>query len=151
MADRRLAVEHPAVRGMSEEERAEASTRVAVATPAQLKGWLRETGRQWLVFNAMDLVDSLPWPEGVDSFMQFVECYRDHRSLIPSSTGEVVKMPDLKSDPRGRKMIEVPKGKPEVLELDELDSAIRYLINQAKELDPTWSLEPKETEATDVQ
>jgi len=122
-------VEHPIVRNMSTIERSEAQMRVAMQSPEKLKKWVRESGRQWLVFNTLELVDALPWPEGVGTLMQLIACYRDHRATL--ETGEYEEI--------GGQQVPVMKG--EYLEVAELDRAIRYLIGKVTEKDPSWTLE----------
>ena len=44
-------------------------------------------------------------------------------------------------DPIFGRQVEVPIMKTDVLEIEEMDCAIRHLIRQASEKDPTWKLE----------
>jgi hypothetical protein len=122
------------VRKMSSQERSEAQMRVSMQNPEHLKSWLVASGRRWLVINALELVDALPWPAGVDAFLQIVAAYRDHRGAMPSGRMEVIAHPNGES-------ITVPVMKGETLEVEELDRAIRYLIGQITEKDSTWKLE----------
>ena len=119
----------PENRNLTPEERMQAALRVSLSSPEKLIQWLEASGRTWIVFNARQLVDALPWPDGVSAFMQCVAAYRDHRSTIPTGETETVS---------GQ---EVPKFHTEALTVDELDRAIRFLISQASAQDPTWSLE----------
>jgi SAM-dependent MidA family methyltransferase len=107
----------------------------AMRSPTHLKQWLDVTHRRWLVFNAMELMDALPWPSGVEAFMQVVMAYRDHRRTIDSGRTELVE------EPLTGEMVEVPACKDENLEVEELDRAIRYLVWQIREKMPGWSLE----------
>jgi len=116
----------PIVNSMTERERLEAKIRVSINSPEKLKEFLEASGRLWLVFNARHLVESLPWPEGVNSFMQIIDCYRDHRRVIP--TGDLDAQTQL------------PITHGETLTIEELDRCIRYLIEQASKLDPNWKL-----------
>jgi hypothetical protein len=98
-------------------------------SPEKMREWLEASGRVWLVFNAPQLVEALPWPEGMNAFMQIVAAYRDHRSTIPTGdTEEVNGVPTR-----------LYHG--DTLTAVELDRCIRYLIGQITELDPTWTLE----------
>jgi hypothetical protein len=106
----------------------------AMRSPAHLKQWLEVTHRRWLVFNAMELMDALPWPSGVEAFMQVVMAYRDHRRTIESGRTELVE------EPLTGEMVEVPICKDENLEVEELDRAIRYLAGQIREKRPEWML-----------
>jgi len=121
-------VTHPQVRAMSPIERSEAAMRVAMQSPEKLKTWLQASGRQWVVLNGPQLIDALPWPEGVQAFMHVVAAYRDHRSTIPTGETENV----------GGEKVDLYHG--EVLTLTELDRCIRFLIGKATELDSTWTL-----------
>ncbi len=120
--------------GLSEQEKLERLGRVAISDPAHLKAWLRDTNRRWLIFDALDLVDSLPFPSGVDSLVQLIACYRDHRRAIP--TGRV----EVQTDPVTGAAVEVPVCKGDALEVSELDQVIRYLVTLIHERDPAWPL-----------
>jgi hypothetical protein len=84
----------PVIAGMSAVEKAEAQIRVAMKSPEQLKAWLEESGRRWLVFDGLELVNALPWPGGVESFMQIIQCYRDTRAGYEKP--ETLTIPELK-------------------------------------------------------
>lgn len=120
--------------GMTAEERIEAVLRVSMKDKDHLKRWLRGSGRQWLVFNALDLVDALRWPDGIDVLMQIVASYRDHRSAIETGRFEQQKHPQT------GELVEVPVCKGEDLEIEEIDRAIRWLVAKALEKDPRWTL-----------
>ena len=96
--------------------------KTALANPESLCTWLAESGRRWLVFDSVDLVKSLPWPDGVQALMEIIACYRDHRRAIPVGRA-------------------AGAMKDEHLEIEELDRCIRHLIGQASERDPNWRLE----------
>lgn len=70
-----------------------AGERVAVKTPDHLKQWLRETGRTTLIFNALDLVDALPWPSGVEALINIINCYQQHR--IPKDKSDLPTQEEL--------------------------------------------------------
>ena len=129
-----LAVEHTSVSGMSAEERMEASLRVAIKSPDHLIRWLEESGRKYIVLDAKQLIGALPWPDGVSAFAQILAVWRDYRRAIP--TGEMKKC----VDPSGAEAME-PVYYGESLAVHELDRAIRYLIGQITEKDPSWSLD----------
>lgn len=118
---------------MSFEDKSKCLLRVSIKDPEHLKRWLDESGRRFLVFDAIDLVDSLPFPEGVETFMQVVACYRDHRAAKPSGRTETHK------NPLGEKF-ETTIYKTDVLEVEEMDRAIRYLVNQITQKMPDWDL-----------
>jgi SAM-dependent MidA family methyltransferase len=107
----------------------------AMRSPTHLKQWLEATHRRWLVFNAMELMDALPWPSGVEAFMQVVMAYRDHRRTIDSGRTELVE------EPLTGEQVEVPVCKDENLEVEELDRALRYLVAEIRAKMPAWSLE----------
>lgn len=131
MAEKKLELEP----GLSVDERVKRLFNVSIKNKDHLKKWLEASGRRWLVFEALDLVDALPWTEGVDDLMRVVACYRNHRSQIPTGRVEVQKDPTL------GKQVEVPTMKTDLLEIEELDRCIRNLIRQASEKDPTWKLD----------
>lgn len=120
---------------LSPQARIEALARVSLKDPGHLKRWLAASGRMWLVFNSVDLVDALKWPDGVDALMQIIACYRDHRASIETGRHE------QQVDPTLGREVQVPIFKGEGLEAVELDRAIRALIEQLRGKDPTWPLE----------
>lgn len=106
-------VELPEVKAMSPSDRVEAMKRVSLKTPEALKTWLAASGRRWLIFDSLDLVDSLPWPGGVETLMQITTGYDDHRRT---------------------------RGITAPLTPSELDQVVRHLIGVLTEQDPTWNL-----------
>ena len=120
---------------MTPEERIAALARIAMPDKSHLKRWLGATGKTWLTFNALDLVDALRWPDGVDLLMQIIACYRDHRAAIETGRTEE------QADPRSGEKVKVPIFKGESLELEELDRAIRDMQQRILEKDPRWTIE----------
>ena len=120
--------------GLSVQEQSERLLRVSIKDAEHLKAWLEKSGRRWLVFNAIELVDALPFPDGVDTLIQLIACYRDYRSVQPTGRVESIQEPTL------GKTVAAPIYKGEALEVEELDRAIRYLIRQITDKDPDWSL-----------
>jgi hypothetical protein len=112
-----------------------AAMATALRSPDHMKAWLDASGRRWLIFNAIDLVDSLTFPEGHQMFQLLVEAYRDYRRTVPTGRTETMIHPDTKQ------AVSVPLTKGETLEDAELDRAIRYLVGQMYERNPNWSLE----------
>lgn len=111
----------------------ERAMKAAMASPEHLKLWMQESGRRWMVFDGVSLVDAMPWPGGVQEVMDVIQLYAQHRRSIPSGRFE-------KQEVMGQ-VVDVEIFKTEKLELAELDRAIRYLVAQAYEWDPKWSLE----------
>jgi hypothetical protein len=115
--------------------------RVAVNNPEQLKRWLQETNRVFVLLKSTDLVDALPWPDGVSALIHIIECYRQHRITIPVEYAPCPKLPHRKS------MCElckntgevVARNKDQILEVDEMKEAVIWLINQIHEKHPTWN------------
>jgi len=123
------------IKGLSSTERLEALNRVSIQTKDHLIKWLIATDRAWLIFNAKDLVDSLPFPEGVEDFMRTVNAYAQYRNS--TKTGQTFEVIDPITDEK----ILAPKLVGELLEKDELDRAIRYLVGLITEINPKWRLE----------
>jgi hypothetical protein len=121
--------------GLDGMEKLDRLHRVAMTSPEHLKAWLQETGRRWLVFDALELVDSLPFPEGVDSLIQLIACYRDHRRAIAAGRTE------QQMDPTLGALVEVPAMKGEALELDELVRVVQFLIRQIVAQHPDWTID----------
>lgn len=111
----------------------ERAMKAAMADPEHLKRWLKESGRRYMVFDGLELVDALPWPGGVQELMDLTHLYAQHRRKIPSGRFE-------KQQVMGN-TVDVEIFKTEKLELAELDRVIRFLVAQAYEQDPQWSLE----------
>ena len=127
---------HPVTKEKTTPElRRERAMKAAMASPDHMKAWLDASGRRWLVFSAQDMIDGLPWPGGVQEFMDLIHLYGQRRRKIPNGRFEI------EVEPLTGEEVQIPLYKDENLELEELDRAIRYLIGQAYELDPKWSLE----------
>ncbi len=62
--------------------------RTAMTSPEQLKRWLEKSGRRWLVFDALELVDALEWPLEVEDLQRLITAYREHRQTIPTAIAE---------------------------------------------------------------
>lgn len=120
--------------GLSFKEQSERLLRVSISDADQLKKWLEASGRRWLIFDALDLVDALPFPDGVDTLIQVIACYRDYRGTKQTGREETFKDPTL------GKQISVPTYKGEMLEIEELDRVIRYLIRRITDKNPRWTL-----------
>jgi hypothetical protein len=89
--------------------------RTAVKDPEHLKRFLSQSGRKFLVFNALDLVDALRFPDEVQVIQQVVERYRKHRATKKSAYVREGFDPPL------------PEPMGEFLEPDETMEAIRQL------------------------
>lgn len=112
----------------------ERQVKLAMSSQVHLKQWLQASGRRWLVMDAMELVDALPWPGGVQELMGLVNLYTQHRRKFDSGRRQTMKDPVTGDD------VETIIYKDEKLELAEVDRAIRYLVQQVLEWDPKWSL-----------
>lgn len=112
---------------MTKIELSEAQIRTAMKSPEHMKEWLEATGRRYLILDAVELVDALPWPGGHEALTQVIACHRDHRAGLPTGRTET------QVDPVDNAEVQVPIMKGETMELEELDRAIRYLIGVASE------------------
>lgn len=111
----------------------------AMKSPDHLRAWVEASGRRWLVLDGVEFTKALPFPHGVEAFMDMLAAYRDERRAV--WTGRLEKYVG-KNELTGDKIdteLRVMKG--EHLEVEELDRAVRYLVAQILELDPTWSLD----------
>lgn len=90
----------------------------AIKDKEHLKRWLRAGDRQYLVIDAVEMVDALPWPDGVDSLMQLIDCYKQHRSVTSTGLAEVM---DGVAEP-------VAVMRDDRLTPDEVDAAIAQLL-----------------------
>jgi hypothetical protein len=89
----------------------EEQARVAQTDPDALKNWLVASGRKYLVFNAVDLVDALRWPDGHQILQQMIEAYRNHRRT--KQLARVEQQRTLEG------VVDVPAVKGETLEPEE--------------------------------
>jgi len=118
-------------------------TATAIKDAGHLKQWLKATGRDWIVLKSGDLVDGLPWPDGVDILMQIIEAYRQHRQGVPVEWAPCSKLRvhavgrtcDLCKN-QGQVIV---RSKTDTLELDELKTATVWMINQILEKDSSWN------------
>lgn len=115
----------------------------SIASADHLKRWLVASGRGWMLIKSTDLVDALPWPDGVDAFIQIVECYRQHRASIPVAYAPC---PARNAHAPGHLCLVcngrgdvVAQSKSDVPEPDEMKDAVRWLLGIIREKDPTWS------------
>jgi hypothetical protein len=106
----------------------------ALSNPEALKRWLRESGRQFVVLAAQDLVNSLPWPEGVRKFTEVVEAYRGYRLTQPSAKAEMGR--DLLGKP-----CEIVTMKSDALDPVELNCLVHWAAAQLLEYDPGWTFQ----------
>ena len=102
-----------------------AQERTAMKDPEHLRRFLLSSDRKFLVLNALDMVDGLPWPSGHEALIQCVSAYHHQRQgqLNGLATKETV-VDELRG---GRKEVEVKMVKHELLEPDEIDEAILQL------------------------
>lgn len=98
---------------LSLQEKLEAIYNTSLRSKEQLRKFLLRTGRKWLVFNAIDLVDSLSWPEGVTTLQAIINCYKEQRCFENSLRGDQ-------------------------LDLDEIKECVQFLKVLGKEKDPSW-------------
>lgn len=125
---------------MSEEQKKEvetetdALTRVSMKNPHHLKQWLEASGREFLIFRSEDLVDSLPWPDGVNMLMQLIAYYRIRRRVLPNGEHEV------QSHPVTLEKMEVPLMKDDLPTLEEMDVLVRSMVGKILEINPEWKL-----------
>ncbi len=120
-----------------------ARMRTAMASPQQMKDWLLESGRRYMVFDSFDLVDAI-WtgnnPVGVQELQDVLSLYRHHRRRIPNGDYEE------QEDPVTGQTVRLSLHKDEILEPDEADRVIRYLIGlitepRSKQHIPGWTLD----------
>lgn len=95
-------------------EKPDTNALAGIDDPEKLIAWMCTTGRRYVVFHAPDLIRSLPWPEGVEVFQQFVHAYAQQRRTLP-----------VENAPDG------PDGRPVALKSDELTLyEVEHLIEQ---------------------
>lgn len=111
-----------------------ALSNISMKSPDHLKEWLGESGRRWLIFDGLDLVDALDFPAGIRSLMEIINQYQAFRGTKMSGRVETFKHP-ITGD-----VVERPLPKDSVLEVEEIDRAIRYLVGLISAKDENWSL-----------
>lgn len=114
---------------LSAEEKAQRRYNVAIKTKEQLKDFLEQSGRSWVVLNSADLVEALSFPEDVQEFMRIVDLYGRYRCSSPSGRTESFGC------------YEIPVMKTDALEIEELDRVIRFLVGKITEKKSDWSLD----------
>lgn len=129
-----MALELPQVQKMGEQERKEALDNVAIQTREQLIRFLHESERKWLVLNTGHLVEALPFPQGVLMVQQIIAWYRNHRATVGTGRKQTV------MDPVSRESIVIEEGHGEALEIREAEDVIRFLLDNIRQRDPTWTL-----------
>lgn len=96
---------------------------------AHLKAFLTQSGRKYLVLNALDLVEAMTFPEGVELVQQVISMYGQHRAT--KETGWVHAMPEaFKAKFRQRGMsppATMTVMVDELPTLEEIDEAIEQL------------------------
>lgn len=121
---------------------------VAVKSAEQLRDFLVRADRKYLVLNALDLLDCLPWPHAATDAMQLVSMYRDHRRVMESGWVEPVTtdasktrddgvLPAAYRDPVTREAVlreSAPVMMGELLEPDEVDEVILQLQRHKAQL-----------------
>lgn len=78
----------------------EAADNVAMQSPDHLKRWLKATGRLWIALPVDDIVNALPWPDGVAAFIGLIDGFRQHRAarVVEDYTAEGEKYQRLCTD-----------------------------------------------------
>lgn len=129
-----MTVELPQVAAMSEDDRAAAIDAVTLKSKEQLIEWQRQTGRTWMILDAIQFVESLDFPRDLLAYQQMLAKYRARRATIPTGRVEVV------TDPKTGEQRQVPIMHGEQLEVVEATRLMRYLLDTIREKDPTWTL-----------
>lgn len=97
--------------------------KVPLLTKEQLKSWLAQTDRKYLVLYAPDLVEALTFPDGVEVLQQMLAAYRDLRRT--RETGLVSPVPV-----KGGGQVWPPVTRTEFLEGVEAVEAIEQIQRQ---------------------
>ncbi|MBN2260702.1 MAG: hypothetical protein JW702_09160 [Clostridiales bacterium] len=104
---------------LSPQELAERIQNIALGNKDQLKKWLIESNRRYLIFDAIHLVDSLDL-KGIESFIEIVRMYAQYRCGIDSGYKKIEK--NMMGED-----CEVPIFLDEVLSNDEIKRLIAWL------------------------
>lgn len=99
----------------------------------ELKAWAEASGREFIVFRTSDLIDALPYPEGVEQFQQIIRAYGRHRSVIASDRSESV--PERGAS--GNRSI--PCGRRDALDAEEKKRLVLILIGEIQANEPGWA------------
>lgn len=120
---------------MNQKEIREAQERVAMRSLDHFRQWLIASGREFLIFNSKDLLNSLEFaPDNLVLVQQIVDCYRQHRLDIPYSTRKEI-------EPMTGETITVPICKDDTLTIAETDRLVRILASTLFDKVPGWSLD----------
>lgn len=129
-----MMLELPLVAGMTRDERIAAIDAVTMKTREQLKNWLQQTDRRWIVLDAVQFVEALDFPGDVAVFQEFLAKYSEYRATLPTGRVEMI------TDPLTGEQKQVPIMHGEQLEVSEASRVIRYLLDLIRTRDPTWTL-----------
>lgn len=117
--------------------------RAAIRSPNHLKQWLAASGRRYIIMKTDELVDSLPWPEGVEALIHLIECYRQLRCTrvvettpCPRCKGKPAAVQDCSAC--GQLGIYNRLGS-DVLEQSEVKEVIQFLLQHVQTTEPDWS------------
>lgn len=115
-----------------------ARMRTAMQSKPHMKEWMQASGRRWLVIDAFDMIESI-WTGKTAVFTQqfqdLLALYCNYRRRIPNGKFEE------QEDPMTGRKVQIALSKDEILEPEEMDRAIRYMVAQIREHIPDWSLE----------
>lgn len=102
---------------LTEDHIKEAMESVSLKDKDTLRKWLIETGRRYLIFDTIHLIDALAFPEGIGVLQHLIKAYGDYRRGLPSGdtkeetnevTGEVCNVPIMLDEVMNREeLIEV--------------------------------------------
>ncbi len=119
----------------------EVADSIAIRSPAHLKQWLHASGRAFIIFDANDLVDGLPWPDGVDAMIQLCEAYRQQRCVDIAEERPCKRCgkKPVDSCPECHGYGRTIRMKSDMLEPDEMKKVVEFLMLQIRLADPNWS------------
>jgi len=93
---------------------------IAIKDPEHLKRWLVANDLKYLAFDATQMVDALPFPEGTQALQQILDCYAQHRMTF--DTEWVQHSKNAHGD-----LVEAPVMQYQNLEATEVEACIEQL------------------------
>lgn len=113
-----------------------------IRSPNHLKQWLSASGRRYLLMPMDELVDALPWPEGIETLMGLIECFRQYRCarVVESRPCErcAARRDAVKSCTWCGGFGVYNRLGTDMLEPDELKAVVEFLVTQIRTTEPTW-------------
>lgn len=123
------------LKDMEAKEIQEALERVSLKDKDTLKNYLLDSGRRYMIFNSVHLVDALSFPTGIAMLQTIIHQYKEHRNTIPTGNYRSEK------NPVDSQFVSVPIMLEDKFNLDEMKDLVKFLLNKITDMDPSFRIE----------